>query len=109
MIFARSPYDPPGEPLLPDPQEDDDRPLCQQCQGSGEGHVDGSRCTHCRGKGLEPDREAERDAWAMREERSWFGGDPAGDPDDDDHGNNEGRTTWYPPVDDEPDGDEPEE
>jgi hypothetical protein len=23
MIFARSPYDPPGTPLLPDPQEDD--------------------------------------------------------------------------------------
>jgi hypothetical protein len=23
MIFARSSYDPPGEPLLPDPQEDD--------------------------------------------------------------------------------------
>ena len=59
MKFARSPYDPSGTPLWPDPQEDEPR------------------------------------------YHSWFGGDPAGDPDDADREDDEERTTWYPPLDDD--------
>lgn len=35
----------------------DDEPLCPTCNGSGEGMYDGSRCSSCRGTGVESDGE----------------------------------------------------
>jgi DnaJ-class molecular chaperone len=34
-------------------------PLCNYCNGSGEGMTDGSRCGHCNGSGVERDYDAE--------------------------------------------------
>ena len=36
-----------------DEPEDDEELLCAQCNGSGEGMYDGSRCGSCRGSGVE--------------------------------------------------------
>ena len=38
--------------------------ICQACNGTGEGQVDGSRCYTCRGSGVERDYEEEEDAKA---------------------------------------------
>lgn len=38
--------------------------LCQACNGTGEGQVDGSHCYSCRGSGVERDYEAEDNAKA---------------------------------------------
>ncbi len=38
--------------------------LCQACNGTGEGQVDGSRCYTCKGSGVARDYEAEADAKA---------------------------------------------
>ena len=43
--------------------EDDDEPgYCPQCNGSGEGMYDGSKCGHCHGSGVERD-ESNREDW----------------------------------------------
>lgn len=34
--------------------EDDEDEICHRCNGSGEGMWDGSCCSHCRGRGVEP-------------------------------------------------------
>lgn len=31
----------------------DEGEICVQCNGSGEGHYEGTRCWHCNGKGVE--------------------------------------------------------
>lgn len=35
--------------------------ICGNCNGSGEGYVDGSRCTVCKGSGVEPPEQEEMD------------------------------------------------
>ena len=50
--------------------EPDDEPLiCIGCNGSGEGHFDGTRCTSCGGSGVERTERDEPDWDAMRKER----------------------------------------
>ena len=34
--------------------EDDEDEICHRCSGSGEGMWDGSCCSHCQGRGVEP-------------------------------------------------------
>jgi hypothetical protein len=34
--------------------DDEERPICGTCNGSGEGRVDGSVCTACNGSGESP-------------------------------------------------------
>jgi DnaJ-class molecular chaperone len=38
------------EEILED--EDDSENICAACNGSGEGQYDGTRCSHCKGKGV---------------------------------------------------------
>jgi len=38
-------------PDCKEPEEDDEPELCTQCNGSGEGMCDGTRCSSCHGKG----------------------------------------------------------
>jgi hypothetical protein len=48
------------DPSSCDDEPDGDEPedeLCQQCNGSGEGYVDGSRCLACRGSGVTRHKE----------------------------------------------------
>jgi len=35
-----------------DGSEDDSEQMCGYCNGSGEGQYDGTRCSHCKGKGV---------------------------------------------------------
>ena len=50
--------------------EPDDEPLiCIGCNGSGEGHFDGTRCTSCGGSGVERTERDEPDWDALRKER----------------------------------------
>ena len=50
--------------------EPDDEPLiCIGCNGSGEGHFDGTRCTSCGGSGVERTERDEPDWDAIRKER----------------------------------------
>lgn len=34
--------------------QDDEDEICSECNGSGEGQYDGTRCQHCGGQGTEP-------------------------------------------------------
>ena len=39
---------------LPDDYEEpDEEPICVSCDGSGEGQYDGTRCSSCRGSGVD--------------------------------------------------------
>jgi len=50
--------------------EPDDEPLiCIGCNGSGEGHFDGTRCTSCGGSGVERTERDEPDWDAIRKDR----------------------------------------
>lgn len=50
--------------------EPDDEPLiCIGCNGSGEGHFDGTRCTSCGGSGVERTERDEPDGDAIRKDR----------------------------------------
>lgn len=53
-------------------EEDDEPGICPQCDGSGEGQHDGTRCTKCNGGGLVlqlPDEADRADhAWETRHE-----------------------------------------
>ncbi len=33
--------------------EDEEKPVCTNCNGSGEGMHDGTKCTMCKGSGVE--------------------------------------------------------
>ena len=52
-------------------ESDDDEPeelLCIGCNGSGEGHYDGSSCSSCGGTGVEGSLERRREAEEERAE-----------------------------------------
>jgi DnaJ-class molecular chaperone len=38
-----------------------DPPICDRCNGSGEGMADGTTCSACRGHGVAIDRQSEED------------------------------------------------
>lgn len=51
---------------------DDDDPLCNLCNGSGEGMYDGSTCTLCGGSGVERRRNDDPDGdWDDMDDDSW--------------------------------------
>lgn len=39
----------------------DDAPLCNACHGSGEGMHDGTKCRVCKGEGVLPEYDEDRD------------------------------------------------
>ena len=47
-------------------EDDDDEQICIQCNGSGEGMHDGTRCGHCHGSGVERDLSNREDWEAER-------------------------------------------
>lgn len=49
-------YEEPEEEL-----EEDEDEICHRCSGSGEGMWDGSCCSHCRGRGVEPVEKGSED------------------------------------------------
>ena len=53
---------------LAEPDDDDDE-ICPSCNGSGEGHYDGTRCRSCGGSGVERTYRDEPDYDAMRKDR----------------------------------------
>ncbi len=50
--------------------ETDEPSYCNQCSGTGEGMHDGSRCSSCRGTGIEQDHEAREEYEMERAERA---------------------------------------
>ena len=62
---------------LAEPDDDDDE-ICPSCNGSGEGHYDGTRCRSCGGSGVERTERNEQDWDAMRKERAEWA-EPNGD------------------------------
>ncbi len=53
--------------------DDDERPECSACSGTGEGHGDGSSCFVCRGRGYHHSQREidEREAAAERRAEEW--------------------------------------